>query len=74
MITRDNGLKLKRMNIRPSVLNMITLESSPKERAEMPGGTERRADSLYTCELQDFAPKTQGGGHLHISLSTGVSW
>lgn len=28
---RDNGLKLKRATIRPSVLNVITLESSPKK-------------------------------------------
>lgn len=38
MITRDNGLKLKRMNIRPSVLNMITLESSPKNVLKCLGG------------------------------------
>ena len=35
MLTWENGLKIKqgkgRINIRPSVLNAITLESSPEE-------------------------------------------
>lgn len=49
MITRDNGLKLKRINIRPSVLNVITLDSSPKNVLKCLG--EHKGGQLFNVHV-----------------------